>query len=91
MKKGATLGANATILCGHVLGQFCFIGAAAVVTKDVLDHAVVVGNPAKQVGWVCTCGVRLGEGLECSSCARTYRQLPSGLKPEKNVTSIVHG
>lgn len=52
VKKGATIGANATIVCGVVIGQFAMIGAGAVVTKDVPDHALVVGNPAKQVGWV---------------------------------------
>jgi UDP-2-acetamido-3-amino-2,3-dideoxy-glucuronate N-acetyltransferase len=52
VKKGATIGANATIVCGVVIGQFAMIGAGAVVTKDVPDHALVLGNPAKQVGWV---------------------------------------
>ncbi|KPL12611.1 MAG: hexapeptide transferase [Bacteroides sp. SM23_62] len=57
--KGASIGANATIICGNTLGEFCFIGAGAVVTKDVPPYALVVGNPAKQVGWMSEYGHRL--------------------------------
>jgi len=59
VKKGATIGANSTIVCGNTLGEFCFIGAGAVVTKDVQNYALVVGNPAKQIGWMSEYGVRL--------------------------------
>ena len=59
VKKGATLGANCTIVCGTSIGRYAFIGAGAVVTKDVPDHALVVGNSARQIGWVCECGERL--------------------------------
>jgi UDP-2-acetamido-3-amino-2,3-dideoxy-glucuronate N-acetyltransferase len=59
VKRGATLGANSTIVCGVTIGEHAFVGAGAVVTKDVADHALVVGVPARQVGWMCTCGVRL--------------------------------
>jgi len=59
VKKGASIGANATIVCGHDIGQFAFIGAGAVVTKTVPDYALVVGNPAKQVGWMSEFGHRL--------------------------------
>ncbi len=59
VKKGATIGANATIICGVTLGDYCFIGAGAVVTKDVLPHALVLGNPSKQVGWVSEFGHKL--------------------------------
>ncbi len=59
VKKGATIGANATIVCGNMLGEFCFIGAGAVVTKDVPAYALVVGNPAKQIGWMSEYGQRL--------------------------------
>ena len=52
VKKGATIGANATIVCGHDLGRYCFIGAGAVITKTVKDYALMVGNPAKQIGWM---------------------------------------
>ncbi|MDD3628888.1 MAG: acyltransferase [Actinomycetota bacterium] len=59
VRKGATIGANATIVCGNELGEYCFIGAGAVVTKDVRPNALVVGNPARQIGWVCRCGCKL--------------------------------
>src|SRR5688572_30613010 len=57
--RGATIGANATIVCGHTIGRFAFIGAGAVVTRDVPDHALVVGNPARVTGWMCACGLKL--------------------------------
>ncbi len=59
VKKGASIGANATIVCGHNIGRFAFIGAGAVVTKEVKDYALVVGNPAKQIGWMSEYGHRL--------------------------------
>lgn len=59
VKKGATIGANATIVCGNNLGEFCFIGAAAVITKDVKPYALMVGNPARQIGWMSEYGHRL--------------------------------
>src|SRR5690606_19951816 len=59
VKKGASIGANATIVCGTTLGQYCFIGAGAVVTKDVPDYALAYGNPARVRGWVCQCGEQL--------------------------------
>ncbi len=62
IKKGASIGANATIVCGNTLGKFCFIGAAAVVTKDVPDYALIVGNPGKQIGWMSEHGERLAFG-----------------------------
>lgn len=58
VKKGATIGANATIVCGVTIGLYAFIGAGAVVTKEVPDYALVVGNPARQIGWMCECGER---------------------------------
>ncbi|MBC7545016.1 MAG: N-acetyltransferase [Candidatus Sericytochromatia bacterium] len=75
VKKGATIGANATIVCGHDVGRYAFVGAGAVVTKDVPDHAIVLGNPARLRGWACVCGVRLQGGettLACPDCGRTY-------------------
>ncbi|MBE0557692.1 MAG: Gfo/Idh/MocA family oxidoreductase, partial [Proteobacteria bacterium] len=63
VKKGATLGANSTIVCGHTIGSYAFVGAGAVITKDVPDHALMVGNPAKQMGWACVCGERLTKNL----------------------------
>jgi UDP-2-acetamido-3-amino-2,3-dideoxy-glucuronate N-acetyltransferase len=68
VKKGATLGANCTIVCGITIGQYAFIGAGAVVTKDVPDYGLVVGAPAKITGWVCECGVKLGWTDERASC-----------------------
>ena len=56
VKKGASIGANATIVCGHTIGEFAMIGAGAVVTKNVPNHALMVGIPAKRIGWVCECG-----------------------------------
>ena len=72
VKKGATLGANCTIICGYKIGTYAFVGAGAVVTKDVPDYALVVGNPATQIGWVCECGERIQENLFCSGCSIQY-------------------
>jgi UDP-2-acetamido-3-amino-2,3-dideoxy-glucuronate N-acetyltransferase len=70
VKNGATIGANATIVCGVTIGKYAFIGAGAVVNKDVPDHALVVGNPATAIGWVCECGERLTENNECLVCGK---------------------
>jgi len=75
VKEGATIGANATIVCGHTLGEYCFIGAGAVVTKDVPPYAVVYGNPAEIRGWVCQCGepfVFQRDKATCAICGRVY-------------------
>jgi acetyltransferase-like isoleucine patch superfamily enzyme len=72
VKKGATIGANATIVCGVTLGEYSFIGAGAVVTKDVPAHALVVGNPARIIGWVSKAGVRLDSDLTCSETGTRY-------------------
>ncbi|HOG08618.1 MAG TPA: acyltransferase, partial [Syntrophales bacterium] len=80
VKKGATIGANATIVCGVTIGAYAFIGAGAVVTKDVLDHALCVGNPAVQIGWACACGERLAKNLKCSSCRSQYKKGRKGLE-----------
>jgi UDP-2-acetamido-3-amino-2,3-dideoxy-glucuronate N-acetyltransferase len=72
VKKGATLGANCTIVCGHSIGKYAFIGAGAVVTKDIPDHALMAGNPARQIGWVCQCGERLSDSFNCPSCGKIY-------------------
>jgi len=74
VKRGATLWANSTIICGTTLGSYCFIGAGAVVNKNVPDHAILVGNPGKQIGWACACGERLSDGLECLTCGNQYRK-----------------
>ena len=72
--RGATIGANATIVCGHSLGEYCLIGAGSVVTKDVKPHALMVGNPAKQIGWVSHAGDKLGKDLTCPREGRRYRE-----------------
>lgn len=74
VKKGASIGANATIVCGHIIGANAMIAAGAVVTKDVADHALMTGAPARQTGWVCECGHVLGESLECPACHRKYKE-----------------
>lgn len=79
LKTGATVGANATIVCGNTLGRWSMIASGAVVTKDVLDHALMAGVPAKQIGWVCECGEVLKDGLECPKCGRKYTEAESGL------------
>ncbi len=75
VRRGATIGANATILCGVEIGSYAFVGAGTVVTRDVPDHALVVGNPARQIGWVCACGERLEDlqEMSCDACGATYR------------------
>lgn len=73
--RGATIGANATIVCGHDIGAYAMVGAGSVVTRDVPAHALVVGNPARRRAWVCRCGATLPEGAEvaCPACAERYR------------------
>jgi len=80
VKKGATIGANSTIICGLTLGRYCFIGAGAVVNENVLDHALIVGNPARQIGWACECGERLPDDLECHACGKKYEKSEDGLE-----------
>ncbi len=70
IKKGATLGANSTIVCGIIIGKYAFVGAGAVVIEDVLDNQMVVGNPAKPIGWMCSCGKKL-ESNKCE-CGKEY-------------------
>jgi predicted dehydrogenase/acetyltransferase-like isoleucine patch superfamily enzyme len=73
VKQGATIGANATIVCGHTLGRYCFIAAGAVVTHDVADFALMAGVPARRVGWMSRAGARLAEDLTCPITAAQYR------------------
>ena len=74
IKHDATLGANSTIVCGHTVGGYATIAAGAVVTKNVVPHALMAGVPAKRIGWVCECGQVLDEGLSCPDCRRKYIQ-----------------
>ncbi|HEY4487800.1 MAG TPA: Gfo/Idh/MocA family oxidoreductase [Candidatus Paceibacterota bacterium] len=82
VKRGATLGANATVVCGHNVGRYALVGAGAVVTRDVPDHAMVVGSPARIIGWACECGIRLTfieKQGRCPDCGRLYILNEDGL------------
>jgi len=89
--RGASVGANATVVCGHDIGEYAFVGAGAVVTKDVPAYALVTGVPARQMGWICRCGVRLPDGSdnvrECKACGQRYRETTTAsrksLQPEE--------
>lgn len=85
VKHGASIGANATILCGNTIGKHAFVAAGAVVTKDVPDYALVAGVPGKVVGWMCECGTRLNfqNGLAtCNRCKKSYRKVGQGVQPQ---------
>lgn len=81
--SGATVGANATVVCGVRIGEDAFVAAGSVVTRDVRPHGFVAGNPARMIGWACRCGNRLGPDLRCT-CGRRYRPQPdgAGLSPD---------
>lgn len=81
--EGASIGANATVVCGHNIGKCAMIAAGAVVTSNVPDHALMMGVPARLRGWVCECGVILSDDLTCDKCGRTYHESDSGLKEVK--------
>jgi UDP-2-acetamido-3-amino-2,3-dideoxy-glucuronate N-acetyltransferase len=74
VKRGASIGANATVVCGNEIGEFAFIAAGAVITKNVPAYALMAGVPAKRIGWVCNCGVRLEDKskAKCETCSREY-------------------
>lgn len=84
VRTGATIGANATVVCGVEIGRYAFIGAGAVVTRDVPDFALMVGNPARQAGSMCVCGERLPDGAEpeiaCGACQRTFTRQDGGVR-----------
>ncbi len=80
VKEGASIGANATIVCGHTVGRWALIGAGSVVADDVPDHALMLGVPARRKGWACECGEVLGESLACKKCKRAYIEAETGLK-----------
>lgn len=79
VRRGATIGANATIVCGVTIGQYAMVGAGAVVTKDIPDHALVIGNPARHAGWVSRTGERLGNDLICPRTGEKYCESDDGL------------
>ncbi len=80
VKHGATLGANCTIVCGTTIGKYGFVGAGAVVTRNVPDYGLMLGNPARRVGWMCACGERLTDDLDCMGCGKKYMEYDNGLK-----------
>ena len=83
VKEGASIGANATVVCGCTIGKWALIGAGAVVTSDVPDHALMLGVPARLRGWACECGTILPENLVCEKCGRTYEEANNGLEEVK--------
>jgi UDP-2-acetamido-3-amino-2,3-dideoxy-glucuronate N-acetyltransferase len=84
IRRGATIGANATIVCGITIGRYAFVAAGATVAEDVPDHALVMGVPARQKGWMCFCASRLrpvdAKNCKCPSCGRMFRRQKSGLE-----------
>lgn len=86
--EGASLGANCTIVCGNTIGRNAMIAAGAVVTKDVPEHALMVGIPAKQAGWVCECGHILNEKYECPACGREYQEYDGCLKEKREENAV---
>ena len=94
VRRGASLGANSTIVCGITIGQYAFVGAGSVVTRDVPDYALIYGNPARVRGWMCNCGVKLPFGSQsqteesrCEACGRQYRR--SGSRVEELMDKCV--
>lgn len=83
IKHGASIGANATVVCGHTIGEWAMIAAGAVVTSNVPNHALMMGVPARIRGWVCECGDVLSDDLVCNKCGRTYKETPEGLEEVK--------
>ncbi len=80
VKKGSSIGANSTIICGNIIGEYALVGAGSVVTKNVPAHALVVGNPARIIGYVCKCGERLDENSFCKKCGTTTNMKKVDLK-----------
>lgn len=86
VRRGASLGANSTIVCGITIGKYAFVGAGSVVTRDVPDYALIYGNPARPRGWMCQCGVHLafqGDKSKCAACGSSYRKHNDIVSPEE--------
>src|SRR5262249_17742180 len=91
VKRGASLGANSTIVCGVTIGEYAFVAAGAVVTRDVPDYALVMGVPGKQAGWICQCGVRLlanGSAPSVPYCGEEFEVQEGRLTPRRKATAI---
>ncbi|RKY04182.1 MAG: N-acetyltransferase [Planctomycetota bacterium] len=91
VRTGASIGANATIVCGNTIGKYAFIGAGAVVKKDVRDYAIVAGVPARQIGWACQCGEKLdtiNDPATCKRCGNEYRLDNNSLIPIKESLDV---
>ena len=82
LHTGASIGANATVVCGHEIGRWAMVAAGAVVTKNIPDYALVAGVPAKQIGWVCECGERLEQDFKCDKCGRKYNLIEKDVLEE---------
>jgi UDP-2-acetamido-3-amino-2,3-dideoxy-glucuronate N-acetyltransferase len=86
VKRGASIGANVTVVCGTTIGRYAFIGAGSVITRDVADYALMYGNPARLRGWMCQCGIKLefqNERSTCSACGSKYEKQGDGIAPEE--------
>ena len=83
LRKGCSIGANATIVCGNEVGEYAMVAAGSVVTRNVKPHALVMGVPAKQTGWVCECGDILDDYLHCKSCKKRYELVKDGIRENK--------
>src|SRR5437867_1107133 len=88
VKRGSSIGANATIVCGVTLGEYSFIGAGAVVTSNVLPFALMVGVPARRAGWMCQCGERLPDSgaARCTACGTDYEPAGEGIRPRQPIS-----
>lgn len=90
IRKGATIGANATLICGNVIGSYAMVGAGAVVTKDVPDYALIIGNPGRIAGYVCKCGCKLDNEWKCKECGKLY-MMNHGKISRKHTNRIIRG